>query len=155
MGSWYTWSLKKLPLSGGALAHWPLQGLSPGELKEKGIDHLCHIRWNVCSNLVPRAFPSKNRWGAVTAFWASPRFGHPHSHIPSVLGIPGGGCPKRWWLRLCLNYAPINGLPQDGGAGQPTGNLTFSGFQMSISPPLGLHCKSNSHPWGPPEFHLI
>ena len=31
----------------------------------------------------------------VTAFWASPRFGHPHSHIPSVLGIPGGGCPKR------------------------------------------------------------
>ena len=35
--------------------------------------------------------------------------------------------------------APINGLPQDGGAGQPTGNLTFSGFQMSISPPLDLH----------------
>ena len=49
-------------------------------------------------------------------------------------------------------YAPINGLPQDGGAGQPTGNLTFSGFQMSISPPLGLHCKSNSHPWGPQTF---
>ena len=24
----------------------------------------------------------------VTAFWASPRFGHPHSQIPSVLGIP-------------------------------------------------------------------
>ena len=33
-----------------------------------------------------------------------------------------------------------------------TGNLTFSGFQMSISPPLGLHCKSNSHPWGPQTF---
>ena len=49
-------------------------------------------------------------------------------------------------------YAPINGLPQDGEAGQPTGNLTFSGFQMSISPPLGLHCKSNSHPWGPQTF---
>ena len=32
---------------------------------------------------------------AVTAFWVSPRFGHPHSQIPSVLGIPGGGCPKR------------------------------------------------------------
>ena len=32
---------------------------------------------------------------AVTVIWASPRFGHPHSHIPSVLGIPGGGCPKR------------------------------------------------------------
>ena len=25
---------------------------------------------------------------AVTAYWASPRFGHPHSQIPSVLGIP-------------------------------------------------------------------
>ena len=24
----------------------------------------------------------------VTAFWASPHFGHPHSQIPSVLGIP-------------------------------------------------------------------
>ena len=24
----------------------------------------------------------------VTALWASPRFGHPHSQIPSVLGIP-------------------------------------------------------------------
>ena len=27
-------------------------------------------------------------FGGVTAFWASPRFGHPHSQIPSVLGIP-------------------------------------------------------------------
>ena len=26
--------------------------------------------------------------GAVTASWASPRFGHPHSQIPSVLSIP-------------------------------------------------------------------
>ena len=41
---------------------------------------------------------------AVTVIWASPRFGHPHPHIPSVLGIPGGGCPKRSSLRLCLNY---------------------------------------------------
>ena len=55
-------------------------------------------------------------------------------------------------LNLLMSNAPINGLPQDGGAGQPTGNLTFSGFQMSISPPLGLHCKSNSHPWGPQTF---
>ena len=33
----------------------------------------------------------------VTVIGASPGFGHPHSHIyiPSVLGIPGGGCPKR------------------------------------------------------------
>ena len=28
------------------------------------------------------------KYGGVTAFWASPRFGHPHSQIPSVLGIP-------------------------------------------------------------------
>ena len=48
---------------------------------------------------------------------------------------------------LKLN-APINGLPQDGGAGQPRGNLTFSSFQMSISPPLGHHYKSNSPPQG-------
>ena len=34
------------------------------------------------------AFPWLWGRGAVTAFWASPRFGHPHSHIPSVLGIP-------------------------------------------------------------------
>ena len=26
--------------------------------------------------------------GAVTVIWASPRFGHPHSHIPSILGMP-------------------------------------------------------------------
>ena len=34
------------------------------------------------------ALPRLWRSGAVTAFWASPRFGHPHSQIPSVLGIP-------------------------------------------------------------------
>lgn len=34
-------------------------------------------------------------------------------------------------------------------AGPPTGNLTFSAFQMSIAPPLGLHSESNSLPWGP------
>ena len=28
------------------------------------------------------------------------------------------------------------------GATQITGNLTFSGFKMSISPPLGLHYES-------------
>ena len=53
------------------------------------------------------------------------------------------------------NNAPINGLPQDGRVGQPKGNLTFSGFQMSISPPLG-HCyKSNSHPRGPQIVILV
>ena len=34
--------------------------------------------------------------------------------------------------------------------GQPTGNLTFSGFQISISPPLDLHYESNSHHPSPP-----
>ena len=52
-------------------------------------------------------------------------------------------------VKINVSYAPINGLPQDGGVGQPRGNLTLSGFQMSISPPLGLRYKSNSHPWGP------
>ena len=47
-------------------------------------------------NLVPRAL----FWGAVTAFWASPRFGHPHSQIPSVLGIP------------FLYYCSVLGIPR-------------------------------------------
>ena len=57
-----------------------------------------------------------------------------------------------WILSASINSAnaPINGLPQDGGGGggvgQPRGNLTFSGFQTSISPPLGHHCKSNFPP---------
>ena len=38
----------------------------------------CRSRMECCEML----------WSGVTAFWASPRFGHPHSHIPSVLGIP-------------------------------------------------------------------
>ena len=33
-----------------------------------------------------------------------------------------------------------------GGEGESTENLTFFSFQMSVSPPLGLHFKSNSHP---------
>ena len=33
------------------------------------------------------------------------------------------------------------------GVGQPRGNLTLSGFEMSNSLPLGHHYKSNSHPW--------
>ena len=32
-------------------------------------------------------------------------------------------------------YAPINGLPQDGGVAQPRGNLTFSGFQCQFPHP--------------------
>ena len=51
--------------------------------------------------------------------------------------------------------APVNGFAQGwGGGGGFEGratqvNLTFSGFQMSIFSPLGLHYKSYSHPWGP------
>ena len=33
-----------------------------------------------------------------------------------------------------------------GGGGQPTRNLTFSGFQMSICALLDLQYESNSHP---------
>ena len=40
------------------------------------------------SILVPSPSISSFRVTAVTAFWASPRFWHPHSQIPSVLGIP-------------------------------------------------------------------
>ena len=51
-----------------------------------------------------------------------------------------------------LYYAPISGLSQDGGGGgrggSTHGKFAISGFQMSISPPLGLHFESNSHPWG-------
>ena len=54
---------------------------------------------------------------------------------------------------LTLANAPITGLVWVGGGGgeggvqgQPTGNLTFSGFQMSISPPLSLHFESNATP---------
>ena len=45
--------------------------------------------------------------------------------------------------------APINGLPQHWGGveGNPREIDIFS-FQMSISPPLGLHFESNSHLWG-------
>ena len=54
--------------------------------------HLCRCRYLTVPLLSqPRpqgTFHWLWRWGAVTAFWASPRFGHPHSHIPSVLGIP-------------------------------------------------------------------
>ena len=35
-----------------------------------------------------------------------------------------------------------------GGGGSTHGKFAISGFQMSISPPLGLHFESNSHPWG-------
>ena len=41
------------------------------------------------------AFPWLLRWGAVTVIWASSRSRHHPSHIPKVLGIRGGGCPKR------------------------------------------------------------
>ena len=52
-----------------------------------------------------------------------------------------------------MHYAPIYQWFAPGWRGavwgvQPTGNLTFSGCQMSITPPLGLHFESHFHPWG-------
>lgn len=43
------------------------------------------------------------------------------------------------WLKISIEsdmYWLQNGLPQDAGVEQPRGNLTFVGFQMSVSPPL-------------------
>ena len=40
------------------------------------------------SNVCNWAQSPKKAFTGVTAFWPSPRFGHPHSQIPSVLGIP-------------------------------------------------------------------
>ena len=34
-----------------------------------------------------------------------------------------------------------------GGGGGDHGKFDIFSFQMSISPPLGLHFESNSHPW--------
>ena len=74
-------------------------------------------------------------------------FLHHHHHLLSLTGDPRSpildpwSCFSRKPSKATVSYAPINGLPQDGGVGQPRGNLTFSGFEMSISPPLGLHCK--------------
>ena len=61
------------------------RALLPSSPKQKG------KKDRLVANLVPRVLS----YPPVTVFWASPRFGHPHSQIPSVLGIPGGGCPKR------------------------------------------------------------
>ena len=68
----------------------------------------------------------------------------PHSRPVGELGAGG--------IDWCIRHLSINGLPHDGGGRfggvQPTGNLTFSGCQMSITPPLGLHFESHFHPWG-------
>ena len=45
----------------------------------KVITYLYFIALWICRSL---------KYGGVTAFWAIPRFGYPHSQIPSVLGIP-------------------------------------------------------------------
>ena len=51
-------------------------------------------------------------------------------------------CAYQW-------FAPRCGEGLGGGErAQLTGNLTFSGFKMSISTPLGLHYESNFRPWG-------
>ena len=41
---------------------------------------------------------------------------------------------------------PRMGMGEGGGATH--GKFDIFSFQMSISPPLGLHFGSNSHPWG-------
>ena len=52
------------------------------------------------------------------------------------------------WTILCI-MQPINGLPQDREGRRATNEkFDIFSFQMSISPPLGLHFESNSHPWG-------
>ena len=47
---------------------------------------------------------------SVTVIWASPRFGYPHSHILSVLGIPGGG----WGMPKTLIASTVPKLFQTG-----------------------------------------
>ena len=69
---------------------------------------------------------------------------------PSSVRHSGQGTPqlKQTGMSLCTYqwFAP-------GWGGRAThGKFDISGFQMSISPPLGLPCKSNSHPWGPQTF---
>ena len=55
-------------------------------------------------------------------------------------------------MRTSLN-APINGLPEDGVGEATHGKFGIASFQMSISPPFGLHFGSNSHPWGGTNGH--
>ena len=47
------------------------------------------------------------------------------------------------------HYAPINSVPQDRG------RFNIFRFSNVISPPLGLHYKSNSHPWGSQILLLV
>ena len=47
------------------------------------------------------------------------------------------------------HFAPINGLPQDRG------KFNIFRFSNVISLPLGLHYKSNSHPWGSQILLLV
>ena len=118
--------------------------------------------------MVPHTLHARRRgWGSRS---------HCHRATIVLTTLPSGGCfpssaelkqKLKRSVKLCSYhidpidrnsfghheiYAPINGLPQEGwrlgGGGQPMGNLTFSGFQMSISPPSGLHSESNSYPWG-------
>ena len=67
--------------------------ISPAEpnkfLKRKNHGHrLSNENCRHCYYSPQTSQPRGQKRGGVTAFWASPRFGHPHSHIPSVLGIP-------------------------------------------------------------------
>ena len=76
------WEMESAPVSPPRLPHFPVKTSSQSILTNKWTEELC----NDCDATTT---------AGVTAFWASPRFGHPHFQIPSVLGIPGGGCLKR------------------------------------------------------------
>ena len=43
---------------------------------------------------------------------------------------------------------PRMGVGGGGGKRATHGKFDMFSFQMSISPPLGLHFETNSHPWG-------
>ena len=77
--------------------HFHMKGCAPSLILEVRV--FGTRKWPIAPIFTSGRHPCDFTWVPL-----SQRFGHPHSHIPSVLGIPGGGCPKRWSLRLCLNY---------------------------------------------------
>ena len=53
--------------------------------------------------------------------------------------------------KIMFQCAPINGLPQEWGVGQPRGNLTFSGFKYQFPHPW-VSIVSQIHP---PGDHIL
>ena len=58
------------------------------EISSDSISPTAHSDADDTGDLAFNPSDDSDQDAAVTAFWASPRFGHPHSQIPSVLGIP-------------------------------------------------------------------